>query len=405
MPRIFISYRRDDAFAQAREIAQVLISQYGADRVFFDQETLIFGEDFFHHITTEIHDAAAQIVVMGPQWLTIADEQDSTPRLWRPKDVVAFEVKTALHRGIPIIPIVLDQAPFPQAGDLPRSLKDLAHRHGKQVHSDRIAEDLHALIQKRIDLLMDDHDFVTREFPNGTCITGPICHIKGGTFQMGSANGGNEGPVHSVTLGDFAIARYPVTVQEYAYFIDATKHAPPSDFGGLFWDMQRKNPKHPVVNVTWHDAIAYAGWLAKLTEQAWRLPTEAEWEYAARWDIPQDKPPHGRIYPWGDTWDAKKANTADGGAGHLTLVTAHATGKSPFGVQDLVGNAWEWTSSLNAPYPYTLATHEDLTKTHAHRIHRGGSWRSPHTVTTTTRRTDDMPTVCNPTLGFRLALG
>ena len=94
-----------------------------------------------------------------------------------------------------------------------------------------------------------------------------------------------------------------------------------------------------MVHVTWHDAVAYCRWLAKATGKPYRLPSEAEWEKAARGT-------DGRIYPWGDKWDSRRCNSKEGGPGDTTPVGAYLDGASSYGLLDMAGNVWEWTLSL-----------------------------------------------------------
>ena len=173
--------------------------------------------------------------------------------------------------------------------------------------------------------------------------------IPAGEFLMGSDPEKDqhakesELPQHRLYLPDYAIARTPVTNAQYAAFVKATRHAPPVHWRLLL--LRRKTPPnrlndHPVVNVTWHDARAYCRWLSEMTGTSYRLPSEAEWEKAAR-SI------DGRIYPWGDVWDAQRCNISRGHkkAG-TTPVDAHPLGASPYGLLDMIGNVWEWTRSL-----------------------------------------------------------
>jgi formylglycine-generating enzyme required for sulfatase activity len=154
-----------------------------------------------------------------------------------------------------------------------------------------------------------------------------------------------EKPQHRVTPAAFQIGRYPVTVAEYACFVRAGHAAPQrGTYRPITWDDQLKRLDHPVVCVTWHDAVAYAAWLAKLTGQSWRLPTEAEWEKAARGT-------DGRIYPWGDAFDKARCNVSESGIGTTTPVGSYPNGASPYGAQDMAGSVWEWASSLFKPYP------------------------------------------------------
>jgi formylglycine-generating enzyme required for sulfatase activity len=173
--------------------------------------------------------------------------------------------------------------------------------------------------------------------------------IPAGEFLMGSDPEKDphardeEQPQHKLYLPDYAIARTPVTNAQYAAFVQATRHAPPAQWRFLLF--KRKKPPsrlndHPVVEVTWYDARAYGRWLSEVTGTPYRLPSEAEWEKAAR-------STDGRIYPWGNAWEDQRCNI---GGGHekqdTTPVDAYPQGTSPYGLLDTIGNVWEWTRSL-----------------------------------------------------------
>src|SRR5262249_26081145 len=178
----------------------------------------------------------------------------------------------------------------------------------------------------------------------------PTISVSLGPFLMGSDPAkdpqavGDEQPQSRVTLGNFQIAKHAVTVAEYAAFVEQSGHGAPPEQGPS-WNDQQQQPDHPVVGVSWYDARAYAAWLSQFTDAPWRLPTEAEWEKAARGT-------DGRIYPWGDQWDRTRANTNDGGPLTTTPVGTYSTGASPYGAQDMAGNVWELTSSIYKPHPY-----------------------------------------------------
>jgi formylglycine-generating enzyme required for sulfatase activity len=181
--------------------------------------------------------------------------------------------------------------------------------------------------------------------------------ISAGEFFMGSEDGfEDEKPLHRVYLDTFYIDVYEVTNARYGKFIEATK-------GAGFWTFFER-PQEPVM-MGWQDADIYCRWAGK------RLPTEAEWEKAARGT-------DGRMYPWGNQWDSKRANTAEGRRGKLAPVGSYGTGKSPFGASDMAGNAWEWVADwydekyyLNSP-----SRNPKGPGTSRWKVMRGGSWYS-----------------------------
>jgi formylglycine-generating enzyme required for sulfatase activity len=196
--------------------------------------------------------------------------------------------------------------------------------------------------------------------------------IPAGTFRMGDIQGGGESdekPVHSVSVNRFAMGRYEVTFAEYDKFAQATGRENPSDNG---WGRGNR----PVINVSWHDATAYTEWLSQQTGEQYRLPTEAEWEYAARagtetkywWgnDIGKNRAAYnGCGTKWG--WDAKKMTAPIG-----------SFQPNPFGLYDTVGNVWEWTCSEYED-KYKGKEKQCLSKNHANNnflVLRGGSWLS-----------------------------
>jgi len=165
--------------------------------------------------------------------------------------------------------------------------------------------------------------------------------IAGGTFLMGRKNGPPpETPAHPVTVQPFSMDRTEVSNTEYADFVRETGHAAPSHwigkkppFGQEMW---------PVVNVSFDDATTFAEWRSKRDGVSYRLPTEEEWEYAARNGEQSD------LYPWGTDWKDKAAVLKDATP---AAVGSRAEGKNKWGVFDLIGNVWEWTSSKASVYP------------------------------------------------------
>jgi formylglycine-generating enzyme required for sulfatase activity len=239
------------------------------------------------------------------------------------------------------------------------------------------------------------------------CILPPICPVFGGIFIMGSdkakdarAND-NETLQYPIEVGPFAIGQHPVTVAEYACAVHAEAVREPPAVSQMGWQQQIARLDHPVVCVSWQDALAYVRWLAKTTGQFWRLPTEAEWEKAARWDAERQV---SRIYPWGDTFDKTRSNTRASEIGTTTPVGQYPGGASPCGAQDMAGNVWEWTSSLTKPYPFLPADgREDLDSPDT-RILRGGSWMRYAGYARAAYRNHNGPNNSDVHYGFRLAL-
>lgn len=195
-----------------------------------------------------------------------------------------------------------------------------------------------------------------------------MVYVSGGAFSMGRDNGDDaERPTHQVSVKAFFIDTHEVTNEDYEKFVKATNRRAPSTWkkGSFPAGAERK----PVTGVTWDDANEYARWVGK------RLPTEEEWEFAARGS-------EGRLYPWGNDWQQGSAN-ANGAAESMADVAAHK-GTSPFGTYDMVGNAWEWTASNFKAYPGRglpgSQPSGDL------RVIRGGCYESTKDYATTTYR-------------------
>jgi formylglycine-generating enzyme required for sulfatase activity len=232
--------------------------------------------------------------------------------------------------------------------------------------------------------------------------------IPAGPFLMGSQPGEdvpkNETPQHEVRLRTYRIGLYPVTNEQYAEFVKQAKHPTPKKTGWFGKTPPKNKLDHPAVGVSWNDALAYCRWLSEQTGRAYRLPTEAEWEKAARGD-------DGRIYPWGNAWKPGCCNCANT---ETTSVTAFPTGQSPYGCLDLIGNVWEWTSTLwgpdwqesDFPYPYQPNDgREDLTAdATVHRVFRGGSFADEVSQLRCSVRRWYAPDHADKACGFRVVL-
>jgi formylglycine-generating enzyme required for sulfatase activity len=222
-------------------------------------------------------------------------------------------------------------------------------------------------------------------------VTDIMIEIPAGSFTMGSDQGDAEdSPAQEVELPAYEIDKFEVTNADFKVFTDQTGYVTYAEQQGLSnwrteWGMGKDN--HPAVMVTWDDAQAYCEWLGK------RLPTEAEWEKAARGE-------DGRSFPWGNDWDPNKANVKERGLRGTASVGSFGDGASPYGVEDTTGNVWEWTADWYQAYPGNTA--EDPYYGEQFRVTRGGGWFDEEPQSTTfNRNAADPGKTANDDLGFR----
>jgi formylglycine-generating enzyme required for sulfatase activity len=195
-------------------------------------------------------------------------------------------------------------------------------------------------------------------------------HIPAGEFLIGSDpqadphSRPNEHPQHTLYLPAYSIALTPVTNRQYQAFVEATGYPQPVNWTG---GASPVGPDHPVVYVTWHDATMYCRWLSEAMGKPYRLPSEAEWEKAARGT-------DGRIYPWGNAWEAGRCSSREAGTRTTSPVGSYPRGTSPYGLLDAAGNVWEWTCSHYATYPYDPADGREGAAARPPYVLRGGSY-------------------------------
>jgi formylglycine-generating enzyme required for sulfatase activity len=203
---------------------------------------------------------------------------------------------------------------------------------------------------------------------------------------------------HCVHVSEFYIDKHPVTNVQYAAFIEAVNYEIPEHWEKGEIPLGKEN--HPVVNISWYDAIAFCKWLSRETSQPYRLPTEAEWEKAARGtDV--------RLYPWGDGQPTAELCNFNGNVGDSTPVGRYSPqGDSPYGCADMAGNVWEWTQSLHKGYPYDSADgREELeTSDRARRVVRGGAFLDYERCVRCIYRGLDLSDRCLRDVGFRIVV-
>jgi iron(II)-dependent oxidoreductase len=228
-------------------------------------------------------------------------------------------------------------------------------------------------------------------------IAGPhgmaLCYVPGGEFVRGSsAVGGRPGeqPQHWIGTDAFYISQTEVTVGQYRAYLDAVPAAArPPDW---YWQKWGKTDAHPMTYVTWDEAVAYCAWLSTTTGAHYRLPTETEWEKAARgWD--------GRRYPWGDTYDGTQSGNRNG---TYVPVGSLPGDRSVFGCLDMAGNAWEWCADWFAAYPATAVRNPGGPGTGGERVVRGCGWNFDPDTFRCAFRSGVPPTERSLHIGFRV---
>jgi formylglycine-generating enzyme len=233
--------------------------------------------------------------------------------------------------------------------------------------------------------------------------------IPAGSFLMGCDAGQDcERPVHRVWVDAFALGATQVTNRDYTTFLAATGRPAPPDWG----KPQFADPLQPVVSVSWSDAIAYCAWLSNATGRHFRLPTEAEWEYAARGGLAQAR------YPWGDElapdgrwmcniWQGTFPTDNTVADGYLGTAPVDAFDPNGFGLHHVAGNVWEWCADWFSATHTTAATVDPKgPPAGASKVIRGGSYLCHHSYCNRYRvsaRTANTPDSSTGNMGFRCA--
>ncbi len=224
----------------------------------------------------------------------------------------------------------------------------------------------------------------------------PMVFVPAGNFIMGDNSGDpDEKPVHTIFTDAFWIGKYEVTNSLYRRCVEAGKCQLPNSVSSSTRESYYSNTQYdnyPVIHIYWNQANTYCLWVGK------RLPTEAEWEKSARGN---DR----RIYPWGDTFDAKRLNSAQGERGDTVATGTYLDGKSPFGIMDLAGNVWEWVADWydESYYKTSPARNPRGPSSGRLKVIRGGGWDTSSNHVRVTNRGSDDPFAHYYNLGFRCA--
>ncbi len=219
-----------------------------------------------------------------------------------------------------------------------------------------------------------------------------MAYVPAGEFIMGSnERWDDESPEYIEKTGSFYIDLYETTNEDYKKFVTATHREPPHHWPN--GEIPKNKEKYPVIYVNWFDANDYCKWSGK------RLPTEEEWEKAARGE-------DGLVYPWGNDWSPKKSNNPYKHSTGTEPVGTYPDGRSPYGIYDMSGNVWEWVDSYYLPHPGNTVPRQEYGKDK--RILKGGSWFDCLSYgcglsAPTFNRSFFTPEVRNNSFGFRCA--
>ncbi len=413
MPKIFISYRRDDSIAITGRIYDRLIAAFEKDNVFQDVEDIPPGVDFRKFLQSQIAACDVVLVVIGRTWLTIQDN-NGRRRVDNTADFVRIEVEAALKQEKIVIPVLVDNASSPPESDLPVVLQELSYRNASTVrHNPDFNGDINRPIEgiKLVTSVPLPEPAIKTRKGSVTPLQSYKANLLSGTDILPAPFAWVEIPAGKVKLVNtwdkdentylkknqphefdvpaFSITKYPITNGQYQIFVDV----PDGYANPKWWDYssdaavwRKANPKpldrdfpaddHPRANVTWYEAVAFCRWLnargndesvgvTRTSSMQISLPTEQQWQRAAQGDT-------GWAYPWGNDWDASRCNNnvSPNDSNATTPVTTYEgkdKGDSPFGVSDMSGNVFEWCLT-----EYTTGSSELVGKNV--RVLRGGSW-------------------------------
>lgn len=445
MTGIFISYRRLESKLQARILFERLEPRFRG-RVFMDVDGLKPGENFRDKIGAQLERCTVLLALIGPQWEAVRDGKGNR-RLDDPRDWVRLEIATALQRGITVVPVLIERAHMPAEQDLPEELRRMLDRHAFVLNLDQGFDqgmrDLVEAIRPDMGRGVSVPDWVKWVVPvlglvagGGYLVTNPpkwlesapqpaqpaplpdpfpagkkfrdcedaacptMVVVPAGSFMMGShpdepGRSDREG-MHRVSVAKFAIGQFEVTQGQWKALMGNN----PSHFSACGDDC-------PVEQVSWEDAQAYVKKLSEKTGQIYRLPSEAEWEYAAR---------AGTRTPFhtGETITTGQANfdgnyTYNGSAKgeyRKKTVPGDSFKANDFGLNHMHGNVWEWVQDCwHETYENAPINGEswEVNCKDTRRVLRGGAFSNNPMELRSAERGMVTPDYRNSVFGFRIA--
>lgn len=392
--KIFLSYPSQDR-GLVEPIYLALRAQ--GHKVFFDRTDLPPGEEYDIRIREAIENADLLIFMLGPNALDAGSytltELAIAQKTW--EHPAGRVLPVMLHRiGVDQIPPYLESVTFLEPeGNVTATVADAVHRIAQARRKAvliRAAKGLAAAVVVGLGIWLwwsNRQPSLETTGKEGA----PAMMVSAGAFTFGDDE---EAPLREIYLDAYYIDKYEVTTSRYAKFLQATGSVRPPE-GWQELD-QSQGGNLPVVGVDWHDAEAYCRWAGR------RLPSEAEWEKAARGT-------DERIYPWGN--DEPTAARARFGQpmtspykGGLAAVGSHEAGKSPYGVHDLTGNVSEWVADwYSESFPLSDVRNPKGPENGTGKVMRGGGWYDPAQRLTSTKRFFANPATCSDDVGFRCA--
>jgi formylglycine-generating enzyme required for sulfatase activity len=371
MPRIFLCHAKEDKSRVKELYHQLEAAGYSP---WLDEEDLLPGVDWELEIRRAIRDSKIFLACLSKKSLNR-------------KGYIHKEIKIALNE--------LDQMPEGKIYLIPVRFEacEVPERLLARQWVDLFAPGGFEKLKRALDF-----ELGSRPAP----LEPELILIPAGEFLMGSDPNTDpcqferEQPQHTLYLPDYYMAKTPVTNAQYTAFVEATNHERPEHWEG------GKPPKgkedHPVVWVSWHEAVAYCNWLAEVAGKAYRLPSEAEWEKAARGT-------GGRLYPWGDEPPDESICNFGFKVRDTTPVGQYSPrGDSPYGVADMAGNVWEWCHSLHESYPYNPKDGREDPEASDARVLRGGAFLNDEWRVRCAYRLRRYPYLRHDDVGFRVVV-
>jgi formylglycine-generating enzyme required for sulfatase activity len=388
--RVFLCHSKNDA-----KIVRDLYEKLRAEpwiQPWLDEEELFPGMDWNMEIEKAIEATDVILVCLSNKSITKEGYVQREIRI--ALDYADYKPEGTLF----IIPVRLEEC------TPPKRLARWQYADYFEGQRERGFEKLISSLRKHIDgqdIKNEKEELITKKTPNSITLSigTEFMRVPAGKFLMGSSSGNSdERPQHTVSIQyDYWVGRFLVTNYLFDYYVKSKQINHPV----LGWENKKE---HPVVFVEWSDAIAYCHWLNNLLENelpsglTLRLPTEAEWEKAARGT---DK----REFPWGNQFDKNKCNSSESGKGGTTSVGLYSPlGDSPYGCADMAGNVWEWVHSLKKAYPYSVDDGREVEQSGVARVVRGGAYNTVAWRVRCVHRSNGFPRYWGNTVGFRVVL-